>query len=74
MGVEYYFKFLDFPGGSVVKNLTANAGDTGSVPGPGRTHRPRSRQAGTPEPVLWSLGAATTEPSAATTEPTRRNY
>ena len=26
----------DFPGGPVVKNLPANAGDTGSTPGPGR--------------------------------------
>ena len=26
----------DFPGGSVVKNLPANAGDTGSIPGSGR--------------------------------------
>ena len=26
----------DFPGGSVVKNLPANAGDTGPSPGPGR--------------------------------------
>ena len=25
-----------FPGGTVVKNLPANAGDTGSSPGPGR--------------------------------------
>ena len=25
-----------FPGGAVDKNLPANAGDTGSVPGPGR--------------------------------------
>ena len=24
---------LDFPGGSVVKNLPANTGDTGSIPG-----------------------------------------
>ena len=30
----------DFPGGSVVKNLPANAGDTGSSPGPGRSHMP----------------------------------
>ena len=29
---------LDFPGGTVVKNLPANAGDTGSIPGPGRSH------------------------------------
>ena len=28
----------DFPGGAVVKNLPANAGDTGSIPGPGRSH------------------------------------
>jgi len=26
----------DFPGGSMVKNLPANAGDTGSIPGLGR--------------------------------------
>ena len=26
-----------FPGGSVVKNLPANAGDTGLIPGPGRS-------------------------------------
>ena len=31
-----------FPGGTVVKNLPANAGDTGSSPGPGRSHMPRS--------------------------------
>ena len=29
---------LDFPDGPVVKNLPANAGDTGSIPGPGRFH------------------------------------
>ena len=27
-----------FPGGIVVKNPPANAGDTGSSPGPGRSH------------------------------------
>ena len=27
-----------FPGGSVVKNAPANAGDTGSSPDPGRSH------------------------------------
>ena len=31
-----------FPGGAVVKNLPANAGDTGSSPGLGRSHVPRS--------------------------------
>ena len=32
----------DFPGGAVVKNPPASAGDTGSSPGPGRSHMPRS--------------------------------
>ena len=29
-----------FPGGAVVKNPPANAGDTGSSPGPGGSHMP----------------------------------
>ena len=32
----------DFPGGTVVKNLPASVGDTGSIPGPGRSHMPWS--------------------------------
>ena len=31
-----------FPGGAVVGNPPANAGDTGSSPGLGRSHMPRS--------------------------------
>ena len=31
----------DFPGGPVVKNPPANAGDTGSRPGPGSFHMPQ---------------------------------
>ena len=38
---EYSAK-RDFPGGAVVKNLPANAVDTGSSPGLGRSHMPRS--------------------------------
>ena len=34
--------FWDVPGGAVVKNPPANAGDTGSSPGPGRSHMPQS--------------------------------
>ena len=30
------------PGGAVVESLPANAGDTGSSPGLGRSHMPRS--------------------------------
>ena len=33
---------LGFPGGAVVENLPANAGDTGSSPGLGRSHMPQS--------------------------------
>ena len=35
-------KGWDSPGDTVVKNLPANAGDTGSSPGPGRSHMPRT--------------------------------
>ena len=34
--------YWDFPGDAVVKNPPANAGDTGSSPGPGRSHMPLS--------------------------------
>ena len=36
------FKNWGFPGGSVVKNPPASAGDTGSIPGLGRFHMPWS--------------------------------
>ena len=32
----------NFPGGTVIKNPPANAGDVGSSPGPGRSHMLRS--------------------------------
>ena len=38
----YKYQIMDFPGGVVVKNPPANAGDTGSSPGLGRSHVPRS--------------------------------
>ena len=31
-------RMRDFPGGAMVKNPPANAGDTGSIPGPVRSH------------------------------------
>ena len=34
---EAYSLILDFPGGSVVKNLPASAGDLGSIPGSERS-------------------------------------
>ena len=51
---------LDFPGGTVVKNLPANAGDTGSSPGPGRSHMLQSNKARVPQ--LLSLRCRAHEP------------
>ena len=44
IAVNVYIKkdLWDFPGGAVVKNLPANAGDMGLSPGPGRSHMPRN--------------------------------
>ena len=64
----------DFPGGAVVKNLPANTGDMGSIPGPRRSHMLRSNLACVAqllslcsracEPQLWSPRATTTEACA----------
>ena len=60
-----------FPGGAVVKNLSANVGDTGSISAPGRSHMLRSNEARALqllslrsracEPQLLSPRATTTE-------------
>ena len=39
---EEWIKMWGFPGGAVVENPPANAGDTGSSPGLGRSHMPQS--------------------------------
>ena len=47
-----------FPGGAVVENLPANAGHTGSSPGLGRSHMPRSNWSREPQLLslrIWSL-------------------
>ena len=49
-----------FPGGTVVKNLPVNVGDTGLSPGPGRSHMPQSNWARAPQ--LLSLLSRTCEP------------
>ena len=64
----------DFPGGTVVKNPPANAGDTGSIPGPRRSHMLWSNKARVPqllslcsracEPQLLSLHATSAEACA----------
>ena len=51
-----------FPGGAVVENLPADAGDTGSSPGLGGSHMPRSNWAREPQLLslrVWSLCPAT---------------
>ncbi|KAJ8786429.1 hypothetical protein J1605_006252 [Eschrichtius robustus] len=53
-----------FPGGAVVESLPADAGDTGSSPGLGRPHMPRSNWAREPQLLslrVWSLCSATRE-------------
>ena len=42
MNWKYLRKIPGFPGGSVTKNLPANAGNTGSVLGLGRSHMVQS--------------------------------
>ena len=56
-----------FPGGAVVENPPANAGDTGSSPALGRSHMPRSSWAREPQLLslrVWSLCSATREARA----------
>ena len=65
---------LDFPGGAVVKNPPASAGDTGSSPGPGRSHVPQSNEVRAPQ--LLSLGSGVCMPQLlkpARLEPVLRN-
>ena len=53
-----------FPGGAVVESLPAGAGDTGSSPGLGGSHMPRSSWAREPQLLSlrgWSLRSATRE-------------
>ena len=56
-----------FPGGAVVENLPASAGDAGSSPGLGGSHVPRSGWAREPQLLslrVWSLCSATREAAA----------
>ena len=50
----------------MVENLPVNAGDTGSSPGLGRSHMPRSNWAREPQLLslrVWSLCSTTREPA-----------
>ena len=48
---------LGFPGGSVVKNLFANTGDTSSIPDPGKSHLPQNVSARVPQLLSLCSGA-----------------
>ena len=55
---------LGFPGGAVVESLPADAGDTGSGPGLGGSHVPRSGWACEPQLLslrVWGLCSVTRE-------------
>ena len=64
--VKFYCikRWWGFPGGAVVENLPANAGDMGSSPGLGGSHMPQSGWAREPQLLslrVWSLCSATRE-------------
>ena len=61
---------MGFPGGSVLKNLPANAGDMGLISGLGRSHMPQSKLS----PCITTTAPVLESPGAAITEPTHRNY
>ena len=61
----------DLPDGTVVKNLPANAGDTGLIPGPVRSHMPWSNKARVPQLLSLCVRAREQQrlsPCATTTE------
>ena len=60
-GPDVYVISTSFAGDSVVKNPPANEGDRGLIPDLGRFHMQLSPSITTIQPVLQSLGAATTE-------------
>ena len=78
LSTAFYFlknkNFWGFPGGTMVKNPPANAGDMGLSPGPGRSHMLQSNSARAPQ--LLSLRSRAREPQLlkpACLEPVPRN-
>ena len=59
---------MGFPGGPVVKNLPANAGNTGLIPGPARSHMLRDNQARAPQ-LTKALAPRSTKEAAVTRSP-----
>ena len=46
---NYTYTMMGFPGGPVAGNPPANAGDTGSIPGPGGFYSPLGNEACAPQ-------------------------
>ena len=70
--VSNNLKVKGIPGGSVVETPPADAGDTGSIPGPGRSHMLWSNQACAPQLLGLCSGAQELQllsPPAANAEP-----
>ena len=62
--IHQKYIYRGFPGGAVVESLPASAGDTGSSPGLGGSHMPRSSWACEPQLLslcVWSLCSAAGE-------------
>ena len=51
------WRLSGFPGGSVVRNPPANAGDMSAIPGPGRPYLPWSSKAHVPQLLILCAGA-----------------
>ena len=73
-------QLLSFPGGTVIESPPADAGDTGSCPGPGGSHMPRSGWAHEPGPLSLRIrslcsatGEATTVRDPCTAKKTKQN-
>ena len=61
------YHLLGFPGGAVVESLPANAGDTGSCPGLGRSHMPQSGWSREPWPLSLRVRSLCSTTGEATT-------
>ena len=51
MAIQKIHQFGGFPGGPEVKNPPCNAGDTGAVPGLGRSYMLQNNEAHAPQPL-----------------------
>ena len=69
LGAQLKTSFRDVPGGPVVKNSPANAGDTGLIAGSGRFHMLRANWL--TKPVSHNYWACAWSPGATAAEPER---